>query len=134
MWRLLAFILLCVFFLVFIVFNLENKTDVSFGFWTFSGIPIFLTAFSSFVLGMLFAVPFVLSFGKKRKKPSQGKQDPAGSGSDSHPSLEENRTFGLKKWWGSKNKNGPSDTDKTGKDAASPMTEVKKESSHYGVD
>ena len=68
MWRLIAFIIIFAVFLAFIVFNLENKCDVSFGIKTIENIPVFLTAFSSFVLGMLFAVPFVLSFGKKRKK------------------------------------------------------------------
>jgi len=68
MWRLIAFIVIFAIFLAFIVFNLENKCDVSVGLKTFEGIPVFLTAFSSFVLGMVFAVPFVLSWGKRRKK------------------------------------------------------------------
>ena len=68
MWRLIAFILICAIFLAFVTLNLENKSDVSFGFRTFNEIPVFLTAFSSFVLGMLFAIPFVLSFGRKRRK------------------------------------------------------------------
>jgi len=118
MWRLLAFILICVAFLVFMVFNLDNTSEISFGLITFDRIPIFLTAFSSFVLGMLFAVPFVLSFGKKPKKSSKEPAESAGP-------------FGIKKWLGSKKKK---DTALIDKDAASPVSEVKKESSPYGID
>jgi len=69
MWRLIGFIVIFAVFLAFIVFNLENKSDVSFGFYSFQDIPVFLTAFTSFVVGMIFAVPFILSFRKKRNKP-----------------------------------------------------------------
>ena len=122
MWRLLAFILACLFFLGFIVFNLENKSNVSFGFWTFSEIPVFLTAFSSFVLGMLFAVPFVLFFGRKKKA--------------SHDSLSagENELSERKKWWGSKKENCLPDAGEREREAASSVNEVKKENSPYGID
>jgi uncharacterized integral membrane protein len=68
MWRLIAFILIFALFLAFIVFNLENKCDISFGFKTLSEVPVFLTAFTSFALGLLSAVPFVV--GRNRKKTS----------------------------------------------------------------
>ena len=118
MWRLIVFIFFCAIVLVFIVFNLENKSDVSFGFHTFNDIPVFLTAFSSFVLGMLFAVPFVLSFGRRRKKPSPDTLPGEG---------------GPKKWWGAKNKK-PSDTDRLERDTPSSTNEIKKEDSPYGID
>jgi uncharacterized integral membrane protein len=56
--------------LVFIGFNLDNSCDISFGVAKFSGVPIYLTVFSSFVLGMLCSLVFVLlrSFGKKKEK------------------------------------------------------------------
>ena len=124
MWRLIAFILFCAFFLGFIVFNLDNKSEVSFGVKTFTDIPVFLTAFSSFVLGMLFAVPFVLSFGKRRKKPVQA---------DSHDSsLGEPSPRGIKKLWGRrKNKNAPTEINNG---TSSPPAELKKEDSPYGID
>ena len=68
MWRFIMFIILCALFLLFVGVNLEHTSDVSIGFHTFVDIPVFLTAFSAFVIGMLFAIPFVLSFGRKRKK------------------------------------------------------------------
>jgi hypothetical protein len=49
------------------ILNLNNKTDISFGIYTLRGIPVFLTAFSSFVLGMLYAVPFIMRFKKMQK-------------------------------------------------------------------
>jgi uncharacterized integral membrane protein len=67
-WRLIGFIILFGIFLVFIACNLGNKCDISFGFRTFKDVPVFLTAFSSFVLGMFCAMPFIISFRIKRKK------------------------------------------------------------------
>jgi uncharacterized integral membrane protein len=56
-WRLIGFILLLAVFLVFIVFNLDNTCDVSFGFKVIPQVPVYLTALSSFVLGLLWAIP-----------------------------------------------------------------------------
>ena len=66
-WRLIEFILIFAIFLVFIGFNLGNTCDISFGFKTISHVPVFLTAFSSFFLGMLCAVPFIISARTRRK-------------------------------------------------------------------
>ena len=69
--RLILVFLIFGIFLAFIIFNLENSCDVSLGFFTFTGIPVFLTAIFSFLFGMLFAIPLVASlFFKKRKKSS----------------------------------------------------------------
>ena len=130
MWRLLAFILICALFLVFVVLNLENTSDVSFGFRTFNDIPVFLTAFSAFLIGMLFATPFVLSFGRKKKKASQ---------SPSYASYAEGeKQTAQKKTSGSKKKKAPSNTDRIERDQVLPadpsLDEIKKESSPYGID
>ncbi|MDR2053713.1 MAG: hypothetical protein LBP80_09885 [Treponema sp.] len=66
-WRLIGFIVLFAVFLVFIGLNLENHSDISFGFAKLPDVPVYLTAFSSFVLGMLWAVPYVISLRFKRK-------------------------------------------------------------------
>jgi uncharacterized integral membrane protein len=81
-WRLLGFILLAAVFLAFIGFNLENRCDVSFGFYTFSQVPVFLTAFFTLVLGMILALPLVISFRSRarragREDPDTGVQDPS---------------------------------------------------------
>ena len=131
MWRLVAFILICAFFLVFIVFNLENKSDISFGFKVYEDIPVFLTAFSSFVLGMLFAAPFALSLGKKRGKQSHS-QAPVSH--EPPPLSAESQAGAPKKWWSFKKKNNTANVNKIEGNIASPTDEVKKERSPYGID
>ena len=74
MWRLLVVILIFAVFLVFIGFNLDNSCDISFGFRTLPQVPVYLTAFSSFVLGMLFTFPFVFFFRKKKPREQEGIQ------------------------------------------------------------
>lgn len=74
-WRLIGFIILFAFFLVFIGFNLENRCDISFGFFKLSQVPVYLTAFSTFVLGMLWAVPYIVSLRFKRKSGRGGAKD-----------------------------------------------------------
>lgn len=66
-WRLIEFIIIFAVFLFFIVFNLENKCDISFGFRVIKDAPVFLTAFSSFIFGMLCAVPFIIGAKVKRR-------------------------------------------------------------------
>jgi len=66
--RVIVFILVFVFFLAFIVLNLENKCDVSLGFTTIEDFPVFISVLSSFVLGMLVTVPMML-FRKKKPAP-----------------------------------------------------------------
>ena len=125
--RLLAFILVFAVFLAFIVLNLDNKCDVSFGFRTFKDIPVFLTAFSSFVVGMLFTGPFVLSLGRRQKKYSRenSPDTPLPSG-------------GKKKRRPAKNKNSlqnGDNKDPEDKDGIfSGSDDGKKESSPYGID
>jgi hypothetical protein len=65
-------------FLGFIGFNLENRCDISFGFYTFSQVPVFLTTFSAFVLGMFLALPLVISFRARhpQAKKEGGSKDP----------------------------------------------------------
>jgi len=70
LWRLVVFIILFVAFFLFIVFNLENKTNISFGFTVYENIPVFVTAFFSFIAGMLCTLPFVF---RSRRKPGTEK-------------------------------------------------------------
>ncbi|MCL2233833.1 MAG: hypothetical protein FWB99_12250 [Treponema sp.] len=126
MWRLVAFILICAIFLAFVVLNLEHQSDVSFGFRTFYDIPVFLTSFASFVFGMLFAIPFVLSFGRKRKKAPP----------PHYPAAEDEKHVVQPKPQGGKKKKGASagDGDRLEKGPQTPADELKKENSPYGVD
>jgi uncharacterized integral membrane protein len=76
-WRLIGFIVLFGIFVVFISFNLGNACDINLIVHTFTGVPVYLTALFSFVLGMLCTVPFMLSrlLKKKSKTPADS---PAG--------------------------------------------------------
>ena len=65
--RVIVFILVFIFFLAFIVLNLNNKCDVSFGFATIKDFPVFLSVLSSFLLGMLVTIPMMLL---RKKKPN----------------------------------------------------------------
>jgi uncharacterized integral membrane protein len=57
---LIEFIAIFIVFLFFIVFNLENKCNISFGFSKIPEVPVFLTALFSFLFGMLCALPFII--------------------------------------------------------------------------
>jgi uncharacterized integral membrane protein len=76
-WRLIGWILILGVFLVFIALNLGNSCSISFGFHTFSSVPVYLTALSSFVLGLLCAIPVMISirFGKKKGGPVKEKKE-----------------------------------------------------------
>ena len=76
--RLISIIVVFVIFLCFIVFNLSNKCDVSFGFTTIKDVPVFLSALSSFVLGMFVTVPLMLF--RKKSKPKPEVIEPSSSG------------------------------------------------------
>jgi len=68
-WRLITVIVVFAVFLAFITFNLENRSDINFGFTKITGVPVFLTIFISFALGLFCTMPFVVRALKKRKEP-----------------------------------------------------------------
>ncbi|MHB9292959.1 hypothetical protein Holit_02076 [Hollandina sp. SP2] len=77
--RLLGFIIILVVFLLFITLNLENRCDIRF--WVndtaiLHEVPVYLTAFSAFVAGMLCAFPIMFLVHFKRKK---REKDPSGN-------------------------------------------------------
>ena len=73
-WRLIQFIAFFVVFLLFIMFNLENTCDINFGFTVIRDAPVYLTAFFSFIVGMICSALFILVF-KPRARPGKGAQD-----------------------------------------------------------
>jgi len=66
-WRLILFIVIFAVFLTFVTLNLDNRCGVNFGFAQFEEVPIFLTVFISFALGLLCAMPLALRLGRKKK-------------------------------------------------------------------
>jgi uncharacterized integral membrane protein len=74
LWRFIVFIVIFAVLLLFIIFNLGNTSDISFGFTVLQDIPVFLTVFSSFMVGLLFAFPLTFGFrSRKKEKTVQGK-------------------------------------------------------------
>ena len=75
-WRLIMIIVIVAILLSFIGFNLTNTCDISLGFKTIHRVPVYLTVFASFILGMVTSLPFFF-FGilkKGRKKENQPEQ------------------------------------------------------------
>jgi len=125
--RLILVIIIFAFFLVFIVFNLDNKCDISFGLRTIKDVPVFLSSLFSFVLGMIFTVPLVFSIGRKRKK---SVSDKAAENKNLNPSA----VIEKKKRWGRKTGNKQQETGLP-EDGLSPNADgIKKENSPYGID
>ena len=77
-WRLIGIIAVLAVLLGFIGFNLDNTCDLSLGFTVFSGVPVYLTVFVSFMLGLLCSLPFfVLGILKKSKKEKSSEKEKA---------------------------------------------------------
>jgi uncharacterized integral membrane protein len=74
-WRLIGLIVILAILLAFIGFNLDNTCAVSFGFTRIDNVPVYVTVFASFVLGMLMSVPFLISFALRKKNPKAPKKD-----------------------------------------------------------
>ena len=69
--RLIGFFAIFAIFLAFIVLNLgeEYKSGVNLGFFSFSEVPVYITAFISLFIGMIFTIPFIVSIKKKKDQP-----------------------------------------------------------------
>ena len=68
-WRLFLTLLLCTLLIVFVGLNLDNRASISFGFYTFNDVPVFVSMFISFVCGAVVMLPF--TFGRRKKKIKQ---------------------------------------------------------------
>jgi uncharacterized integral membrane protein len=72
-WRLIILIIMLAVLLGFIGLNLGNTCNISLGFKTFYRVPVYLTIFVAFILGMVSSLPFII-FGSLKK--SQKKENP----------------------------------------------------------
>ncbi len=68
--KVIYFLFIVLIFALFSVFNLNNKSDVSFIFYTFKDMPVYLNTLFSFVIGCIITLPFFLH--TKRKKEKKG--------------------------------------------------------------
>ena len=66
----LAVLALVVFFAGF---NITNVSDISFGFYTITDVPIFISLFIAFLVGTIVMIPFLAK--KKTKKKAKEKID-----------------------------------------------------------
>lgn len=71
--KLLGTILSLVVLAFFIGFNLDNKCNVNVLFYTFQNVPVFITIIISFVVGVLFTMPFAFSYKAEKKKQLKAK-------------------------------------------------------------
>ena len=70
--KLIIGIVLLVFTVFFVGFNLDNRCDVNLLFYTFKNLPVFYTILISFVLGVFVTIPaFLLSLKKDKKNKTQ---------------------------------------------------------------
>lgn len=68
-WKLVCLILPIALTLFLVCANLHNSSDVSFWFYTFKDVPVFLTMFVSFFAGVAFALPFSFFVRIFKRKP-----------------------------------------------------------------
>jgi uncharacterized integral membrane protein len=75
-WKFIGLLIILILFVIFIGLNLENKTTVSLGFYSFENVPAFLIVIVSFIIGALITLPVSLfkKFGKKIKSQKQIKK------------------------------------------------------------
>jgi len=113
-WRFLVFLVVFGVFLAFITFNLDNKCDISFGFTVIPNVPVFLTVFISYVLGLLCSMPFIFRAGIKRAripvKDKKGIEDKENKDNKMKSNMQERRSIFRKKH-GSPSEGDPHDAD-----------------------
>lgn len=59
-WRLIKLVLILLFAIVFAAFNIDNRCGVSLIFVSFQNVPVFVTMFVSFCVGIIFVLPFTI--------------------------------------------------------------------------
>ncbi len=70
--RLIGIIVFVAILIAFIGFNIHNVSDISLGIVTFSQVPVYLVILISFGLGLLAALPSVLSAWRYARKHQRG--------------------------------------------------------------
>ncbi len=75
-WKLLVYLIVLSVVVLFAGVNIRNVSDVSLGFRTFEDIPIFVSLFAAFFLGVLVTLPFTyVKYLRKRAKFPKQKVD-----------------------------------------------------------
>ncbi|WP_053228061.1 DUF1049 domain-containing protein [Spirochaeta cellobiosiphila] len=72
-WRMFMFFISLGVIIIFIALNLENRVNISFGFYVFQNVPVFIALFFSFLFGGIIMIPF--TFKHKVKSTKKVKED-----------------------------------------------------------
>lgn len=73
-WKFVTVLVIVGIVLLFVAFNVNNTSSISFGFYTAEEVPIFLSLFISFFLGFLVTLPFALSSSRKKTRATMEKK------------------------------------------------------------
>ncbi len=73
-WKFVTVLVILGIVLLFVAFNVNNTSDISFGIYRAEDVPIFLSLFIAFFLGFLVTLPFALSSSSRKTKASLEKR------------------------------------------------------------
>lgn len=76
-WRVFGIIGLLIVVTAYSALNLENRSDVSLGVYTFRAVPVFLTSLIALILGAVLVVPLTLRRGGRRQAVAAAAADEA---------------------------------------------------------
>lgn len=74
--RLIAFLIVAALLIVFAGFNAGHTSDISFGFTTIHDVPIFVSLFAAFALGVVVSLPLITIARFKRRKSAKTPKPP----------------------------------------------------------
>ncbi len=75
-WKVILFLIVLVVALLFIGFNLGNRTNISIGFHVWQDVPVFLSMFFSFAFGILAMIPFLVRMRFSKKTRARAQKEP----------------------------------------------------------
>ena len=90
-WRLILFLVVLALVVAFAGFNIQNSATISFGFYTLESVPIFLSLFAAFFLGVLVMLPFTLGRRRRNRKKGAGEKKNSTKGAETPKLTEETR-------------------------------------------
>ncbi len=67
-WKLVFYLVLLGLVLAFVGLNLGNTTDISFGFVSFSDVPVFMSLFVAFFFGVAIALPAAIRTSSRKTR------------------------------------------------------------------
>ena len=88
--RLIGTIILLILVTIFAGVNVDHKCDITFIFYTFHEVPVFMTVFVSFAIGAILMIPFTLG---RKKRESQKPLQTTQTTESQNKSKEESKTL-----------------------------------------